>query len=425
VGTGFIWREQNSVITALHLVAGCGAILVYSEKVQGAEISAQIVKILKGADLAILRLNTPIKVIPLSRHSKPPPAFTTVYSFGYPLGIPNLTSTVLSVRFGGRKLREIVPDRVRSELEAAGSPDIDLNILHLQGPLQPGTSGSPILNDAGEVIAVVDGGLAAGAASASFAIPATYIPELEKSSVLAHIPLPSSVAFSAELDSRDKPKIKCGSEELTKMRTARYQDIVTSADDPDTLERLVFTSYVEPSDIEFDIYEHVRSGGTVVLPSSTAVSVGTGHCTASDVRLQFIIQLIVYKSGFELQQKTDDFERSLVPEYSKWVVDMTYTQIMHRRFDGLIVTRKGAYHVPKSEPNAVPDRYLYETLAAKNGFGVLVIVINNKADPETRTKEYGCAKTKATDAVCLGLMPGYRRWVSAVLGTELTTFSIN
>src|SRR5215471_59739 len=58
VATGFLWRDKNTVVTALHVVSGCPNISVYY---QGRKISrsAAIAKVLRRADLALLSVANP------------------------------------------------------------------------------------------------------------------------------------------------------------------------------------------------------------------------------------------------------------------------------------------------------------------------------------------------------------------------------
>src|SRR5947209_11390105 len=53
--TGFLWNGKNTVVTSLHVVAGCGTVSVYSET-QGRSIKARVVHALAEADLAMLQL---------------------------------------------------------------------------------------------------------------------------------------------------------------------------------------------------------------------------------------------------------------------------------------------------------------------------------------------------------------------------------
>src|SRR4051812_15504992 len=54
VGTGFAWRSAKEVVTALHVVAGCQQVMVYSERNQQS-YRASVARVLRRADLALVQ----------------------------------------------------------------------------------------------------------------------------------------------------------------------------------------------------------------------------------------------------------------------------------------------------------------------------------------------------------------------------------
>src|ERR1700678_2111782 len=55
VATGFVWRDQGTAVTALHVISGCKTIDVYYQKAKISR-SAEVLKVLRRADLALLSI---------------------------------------------------------------------------------------------------------------------------------------------------------------------------------------------------------------------------------------------------------------------------------------------------------------------------------------------------------------------------------
>lgn len=53
--TGFLWSNHDTAVTAMHVVTGCGNITTYFEA-QGISRSADVIRVLRRADLALLRI---------------------------------------------------------------------------------------------------------------------------------------------------------------------------------------------------------------------------------------------------------------------------------------------------------------------------------------------------------------------------------
>jgi S1-C subfamily serine protease len=174
--TGFALEGGKLIVTALHVVAGCRQITVYSETL-GREAPATISRVLPQADLALLAVE-PVTFPGVPVASTAPKLHEDVVAIGYALGTPTIGTTNLKISYGQSRLEQMLPGPVRDEIRRVGVPSLSLEILRLQGHLVPGLSGAPIINGAGQVVAVSDGGLESGAVSISWAVPSSNIREL-------------------------------------------------------------------------------------------------------------------------------------------------------------------------------------------------------------------------------------------------------
>jgi len=432
VATGFVWRDKNTVVTALHVVTGCPNISVYY---QGLKISrpARVAKVLRKADLALLYVGNSPESVPLQDDPKTPSLDQQLATLGFQLQIPDMSSTLLHLRYGGKKLRDIVPPSVAEALANVGSPSLDLEITNIEGHLVPGLSGAPIFNPSGKVVAVADGGLENGTVGISWGIPVGTLHDLIASS--DSVPeiangVHNAGLFAAESDSSVKGQQNCSGLQLTKLRTTSFSKIASSADDLLGLQQLINFFQMDPVGFTFDVYQHLPSGATVALPSGAQLTAANGVCTASlaNGEVVIMVQLALLNSDAEIQAESQQLELNAARGSSQgWYVDPGFTYAMPvPRFDGMVVRRRGYVHVTAAQIglNQVPqDKYLFETIAARGHAMLFTSVTNNAATTANNQRAMACRLDPAQDG-CAAVLSRSSDWVRSVLAVHLATFPI-
>lgn len=178
-GSGLIVDERGAVLTNHHVVAGCQSLRVGNGRHRS---GARIEAIERGADLALLRLEAPFGDPPARfRPSMKAVQGEPVLIAGYPL--QGLLSAEMHVATG--------------LVAALAGPRGDPNLIQLSTQVQPGSSGGPVLDARGRVIAVVagilrseDARLVGGVwpAAISFAVrPERVIGFLKQSGIRYHV----------------------------------------------------------------------------------------------------------------------------------------------------------------------------------------------------------------------------------------------
>ena len=160
-GSGFVISEDGTVVTAEHVVSGSK--LVKVSVASGKECYGEVVAASKQRDLAIIRLDcTGFTPLPLSR--QPVVEGSEVYAIGTPLSDKLRFSVTKGVVSGIRKFDEL--DYIQS----------DVTVL-------PGSSGGPLLDSRGNVVAVTSIGIVGAGnnpVGVNFFIPLTdlnkYVP---------------------------------------------------------------------------------------------------------------------------------------------------------------------------------------------------------------------------------------------------------
>jgi hypothetical protein len=426
--TGFLWSNADTAVTALHVVAGCDRITAYYEALRVSR-PATVVRVLRRADLVLLKISNAPAVHVLEVDPRPPSLTDHLSTLGYPLQLPNMSSTSLQLRYGGKTLRNIVPESVAQAL-SGGSPSLDLEIESIEGHLLPGHSGAPIFNEQRKVVAIADGGLDNGAAALSWGIPAHFLNQLAASdehpeTTVAAAASSHAVLFSAETEARNLGETSCSGTTLTKLRSATFAQLSRSVDDPAGLLQTIRTIRMDPSNVTFDVYQHLASGATFVVPAGAELQQdANGDCVASlpSGKVQLRIHVGVLSSPLEVQSISLAFEKTLVGGNARgWTPDAMWTNLTPlTRFDGLIVRRRGYQHI-KLFP-MYQDKYIFEVLAARKNVFIGAAALQSTT-PQWNQKIAACNLSPNAPA-CEEARQYAADLVKAVLGIQLTTFPV-
>lgn len=187
-GYGVAWGGPQNlpdlIVTALHVVSGKKTIMVVW---QGKTAYAQIEKIYKPADLALLRLKTPLGVPPMQLYSGEPPWDTNINFWEVPVNTKTVTAktTVLEERTNLAKISPRIANNPaglsKSLCMDAGQyyPSINTEVINFKEPnIRKAHSGSPITYG-DKILGMIDGGAKlTDGKSCVWAIPASDFTKL-------------------------------------------------------------------------------------------------------------------------------------------------------------------------------------------------------------------------------------------------------
>jgi hypothetical protein len=451
-GSGFVWRDAGSVVTALHVVAGCTSLGV-RYPVQGGQFrTAKLVRLVQRYDLALLEVATPVQVVPLTAATTNPPPDEAMTAWGYPVLVRGLIDTRLRRRETEGRLSDLLNEQLRQEVSAAGMPDPSTEVLLLDGGhLLPGHSGGALVDSSGRVVAIADGGLERGASEVNWAIPATRLQDLLASSETS-VTNPRAVAtlYAAELvepedtatfdmaagkgpspaPATTRTAYECGVGTLVKTRNRSLRELARSSDDQLGLQQLLAasTGFVRDTD-RFDVYQEIRTGATVVVPEGASLSRVDQLCVSRGriASVRQFVEITAAATPVDIQAASVAYEQRLVQLLGAgvWQADPAWTYVTPLvRFDGLVARRKGnAKFVasPGSPSGFVADTYAFETLVAKGGFFVGVTAVRSGFSVQKLQQQHQCLAMPGL-APCEVIRAELREVALANIATLLSTF---
>jgi S1-C subfamily serine protease len=161
VGSGVVVVNRGTILTSLHVVAGAGRIrVVFAD---GLESDASIVSRHPENDLAVLEAETvpdDLAAAVMRRRADLQPG-DAVVAVGFPFGIgPSVSAGVVS--------------GLKREYRSQSGERLLSGLIQFDAAVNPGSSGGPLLNAAGEVVGIVTAMLdpgGGGFAGIGFAVP--------------------------------------------------------------------------------------------------------------------------------------------------------------------------------------------------------------------------------------------------------------
>ena len=449
-GSGFVWNAQGSVVTSLHVVAGCGNISIRYTVGGGQLRTARVDRVLPSADLALLSVDNPVAVQPLTSAVTMPGAGAELTVWGYPIQVRGLMDTTFHRRATAGRLEDLLNTALRQEIQNVGMPDLNTDVVLLDGGnLLPGHSGAPLLDRNGQVAAIADGGLERGAVQVSWAIPAGRLADLARSTQRT-VNAGSQVGqlFSAELvtaedtqtfesvvtttaqaqPSRNRVSYRCGGAVFVYTRTRQLSELRQTADDVIGLDQLINASagFAQAND-RFDIYQELRSGATVVLPAGVQIaSIETDRLCLANV-VDDIVQMLFHAVAASTPQASQNAGNAYAQLMTirlgtGWQPDprWTYTAPIVR-FDGLTVWRRAN---GQFLPGTGLTRVSFETLASKSGLFMAVTTLRSRINPQSQAAEQQCANFRG-GAGCELPLRVLKMQALANIATHLSTFPIS
>lgn len=168
VGSGFLWKDQSTIVTAYHLVAGVKSVGIgFQQRERPDYIEAEVVSASAEFDVAILRMKRPVEgVTPLETTPFPWGTQEQLIVAGYALASNDLHShSIRQNAIQSKTLEGLIvgPDssRIKSAIEVARAPDLKQSVIAIEGGFLPGYSGAPVFLHK-KVVGIGIGGLGGG-----------------------------------------------------------------------------------------------------------------------------------------------------------------------------------------------------------------------------------------------------------------------
>ncbi|WP_421724369.1 S1 family peptidase [Bauldia sp.] len=433
-GTAFVWPAADQVVTARHVVAGCGQINVQFRN-HGSFIAVPLREI-RAQDLIALRLDAEVDAMVQTVTTDSPPVHSRVAAVGFALGAPTADDKLLTVTTANdpppARLRQMLPDAERQQIERNGPWDLETAIIRLDGNLTHGHSGAPLLDHAGRVVAIGAGGLQSGASGIVWAVSASYLLDSGSWTDIRpgqRVDPENTLTFSVQPPQSRLDQVGCGDFALSRSRTSSFDEIAASVDDPNGLYQVQaavgFGYPIDFSSMQFDIWEDLQSGAVVPLPEGTRPQPGPGGCTA-DAGNGVTIWIRSFDGSdqpydfFQINAFSAQLENDVSFSLGQLFPDpnFTYSHPITRP-DGFIANRKGAMglQVPLDMTRGYQN-YGFITHVARSGYYLGVAALRRESVIDLGQVNQCLA---GNISVCDQALAPLHAWASAALSVHMST----
>lgn len=428
-GTGFAWLDAKHVVTAWHVVGGCGSIELWYENAPGQPFAtAKLARVLKRNDLALLIVNAPPTKSSLSQTSPGNPD-SDYQALGYGLGMLSIGEQDVRMGVAGSSvLGQWLPI---ANTQSLSGTDIDTqqSVIRFSSQLLPGMSGGPVYDDQGRVIAIVAGGLKNGTVPASWGWPATLLNDLAQSNE----PLNASVSLSNSTyafvtNPASSVTVTCGGLTFNKGNTVTFEEAAKTSDDVNRLYSTASVSAVPINVLQgfrFQLWTHLESGATLAVPDDVTLAQQGNVCVAATTNGTFeqVISASPAANQHEVNQVSITFEQQIVtpkisPNLGSYPDQVLTTWGPQQRSDGLVVNRK-AYFFGRQQlgPGRFKATHQFETLMARDGTFVGISTFNNDVEQ--------CVNPVGQYVLCNRSQQYLQQWAKFVLATQMSTYPVH
>ncbi len=428
--SGFLWPDAQHVVTALHVVDNAQGVVGHLVDAQGkieASHALRVERVLKSADLVLLRLPAPLARPALALNITLPAVKQVMDALGFPLNIPGASATEVKRRFGGDRLTSILPPKVLATL--TDYPSATLEILNLEGNLVPGLSGAPLLDSSGRVVGVANGGLEEGAVGICWGIPAKYLEQLAQSSD-TRLPRAAAIKqlFAADLQANVKTLAPLNGVTLTRLRSRTFAQLSASADDALGLRQLAMLFQVfQPENFKYDIYQDLQLGATLAVPEGSKLRSQGDFITVQGPgwpRMSMVVQIRSSANNAEAQRQSEMFEQAVTQLGTPGAfvtLDPAWSYLRPMQKGALVVNRKGAYRARMKDGFLQREAYFFGTVATNGRAFLGVSAVNIDDSAPTGMLEAQCMQGLGHPR-CATLVDERRAWAQMVLAAQFSTF---
>jgi hypothetical protein len=430
--TGFVWSKPDSVVTALHVVAGCAKLTVKFEN-SGNPWPATVSRVLKSADLALLTIGGAPSMPAMSESSGPLQTDQDLWTWGFQLGAAAPSERKFHKLEGATKLRDFVSSEVADDIKSSGMPDLDIDIIYVSG-LVPGLSGAPILDASGGVVGIGDGGLNGGSVGINWALPQKYLAQLlqsteDKNSVVGVMNV-HQFAFDKALPAGSGASISCGNTIFNRVPDVSLANAVRGTDSPIGLQQLMnIYSVGDPTSVSFSVYQDFNSGATFVLPKAATVASGASGCIANlpGTTITFTIEIRHYipNNLNDAISERAKFDADVLPQIpaGAWNFDPAFTTppVTQPRFDDFAARRVSWYRSLPGSPQIGEN--VFTTTAIKRGTFMGVAAHTPSSYFFNPPGLPPCNQNPSFPG-CQEVLQRQRTWGTAVISVHLATFPI-
>jgi S1-C subfamily serine protease len=370
-GSGFFWRSNTSVVTALHVISGCKSVRVRYRD-QG-EFSVAGVRFDGARDLAELLLSSAPRATQLDRQAGAISIGERLFVVGYPFSINTADALPIEVTPATATFGTLGGVLSRSLHQAAQNIGLDLstNVVRVAPGIQPGASGAPVVNKSGELVGIGHGRLSDNTGAIGWVTRAGYLNSLNEKprrsvSDVPDISAPylSGENVTAASSAQDADAVRCGELNLKFRWRRTLGEIMKTHNDPAGLQEITKKAAaigINLSSLVFRIWYEEATGGYIATPAEWRLTQQADRCT--------VVSRSEGESSVEILAR-----RATTNQESEQFIDLTQTRERDIPRGMTMSTNLRIFNNEKEvlTNGATINRRAYQGRARKQNAGVLV-----------------------------------------------------
>lgn len=439
-GTGFVWRDRETLVTAYHVVAGCRQVSVWfpgKTMPVSATLSEQS---LANRDIAILTLSEVVDAYPLEFRNIHPPTGFIVQLLGHSLGAGAIATKPLTVAsiFGDDwpLLEEILSTQGKAAVSRTHqSIELDTKVIQVNGEITNGLSGAPVFDFEGYVVGIASGSVGIGSSErVNWAISGFHLNDIYADSDILSMTsaTPTSLIEFGDGGPRERPKrLQCGLVSFDFYESASLRDLYLRSKQQELLNNAFQIQMLDGADLDalfFDIWVDDKSGMQIATPTGAKfVDQPSRPCSMSvgdDAFLQIFTYVAPNTGEYQrlqhFQTASNQFTARIQSEIAvKMIIDNAMTSNLSRESDRYFFKRDAAFHHKTTGLGQNLSNYAIATHHGRERYYIGVAALHRDYTNSNQVI-VACQQDRNSD-VCSAFRESTMPWSSALVAIHLSS----
>lgn len=443
-GTAFVWRDSKTLITAFHVVEGCGEIHIYRPN-STVPLVAELSELsLPHRDIAVLTLSEKVDAYPLEFREVHPPTGFLLQMFGHAFGAGSLAAKQVTVASLFDEDWPALEDILNAQGQASVTQthsriELDTKIIQVNGEITDGLSGAPVFDFEGYVVGIASGSIGVGGdQSVNWAIGASHLNDIVMGSDIVNLATGPQLSFVENEPESDQGRpilVQCGLLDFSFEGNHSFSELFDQASNKDLLTQAVQMqglSDAQLAGLMFDIWVNDRSGMQIAIPQGNTFQDNSSEPCKVPIGDDASLTIQTY-----IAPDTGEFQRlQHFATFSNWFA----TGVQMELTEDMTPDNTMAFNFARDTDRYFFTRNVFFRHDLDGGFGettsnfalisnhargrYYVGVAASRSDYETSSEINSACQQDFNGAICSEFREKLLPWSSAVVAAHISTMPI-